>query len=432
MARKFKTCQQNAPDLLRILLNTFPTNRIPPVKPNYPDLNGPIHLRTTAPTRNLYYSAPQQLANHYSDHYSTNHQSASLLNSIPIMSQQSNHPRFQSNRHAAQIPAQLNYTRIVGGVSVVICIWFWLFKYDRNGALSRQQIDLDDGDSTNNLGITRGNDNYLDLIQQANQYEHLKTIELKFYNLLPLRVTSSLWGKINSYDLPIWMRSRLYDFFCRTYNCDMSEALESDYRNYRNLSEFFSRRLKPDSRPISQEPGVVSPADGLILHFGPIMDGRIEGVKGLNYSIQAFLGLKHKQQQNNSNPDLINNPDLNQDNNNPNSYLNELLHDKENNELYNCIIYLAPGDYHRFHSPADWTVKHRKHFPGRLLSVRPSLMKRMPEVLHINERVCYIGDWPHGFFSMTAVGATNVGSIKVNFDEVSEKHLQYYLFSDVR
>lgn len=175
----------------------------------------------------------------------------------------------------------------------------------------------------------------------------------------------------------------------------MSEALETDYRNYRNLKEFFSRRLKPDTRPISREPGVVSPADGLILHFGPITDGRIEGVKGLNYSVQAFLGFLNK------------------------DYQDELIVDKENNELYNCIIYLAPGDYHRFHSPANWIVKHRKHFPGRLLSVRPSLMKRMPEVLHINERVCYIGDWAHGFFSMTAVGATNVGSIKVEFDEVS-------------
>lgn len=228
----------------------------------------------------------------------------------------------------------------------------------------------------------------------------VRDLEIRLYNSLPLRATSSLWGKINSYDLPVWMRSGLYDFFCRTYNCDMSEALESDYKSYKNLSEFFSRRLKPDSRPISEEPGVVSPADGLVLHFEPIQKvGRIEGVKGLNYSVQAFLGLAS------------------------NDYEEELISDKKNNELYNCIIYLAPGDYHRFHSPAEWLVNSRKHFPGRLLSVRPSLMKRMPEVLHINERVCYTGSWPHGFFSMTAVGATNVGSIKVNFDEVSYNYI---------
>jgi phosphatidylserine decarboxylase len=27
------------------------------------------------------------------------------------------------------------------------------------------------------------------------------------------------------------------------------------------------------------------------------------------------------------------------------------------------------------------------------------------------------GNWEHGFFSMTAVGATNVGTIRIDFDE---------------
>lgn len=47
-----------------------------------------------------------------------------------------------------------------------------------------------------------------------------------------------------------------------------------------------------------------------------------------------------------------------------NSFRNQLV-TQEGNELYHCVIYLAPGDYHRFHSPTDWTVCHRRHFPGR-------------------------------------------------------------------
>ena len=44
---------------------------------------------------------------------------------------------------------------------------------------------------------------------------------------------------------------------------------------------------------------------------------------------------------------------------------------------------------------------------------------RIPELMNINERVVYIGSWEHGFFSMAAVGATNVGSIKIYEDPVS-------------
>lgn len=47
------------------------------------------------------------------------------------------------------------------------------------------------------------------------------------------------------------------------------------------------------------------------------------------------------------------------------SFRNQLV-TREGNELYHCVIYLAPGDYHCFHSPTDWTVSHRRHFPGRL------------------------------------------------------------------
>ena len=59
----------------------------------------------------------------------------------------------------------------------------------------------------------------------------------------------------------------------------------------------------------------------------------------------------------------------------------------------------------------DFPLFSGRHFPGELLSVKPSTANHMPGLLHLNERVAWIGRWRHGFFSMTAVAALNVGDI---------------------
>jgi len=50
--------------------------------------------------------------------------------------------------------------------------------------------------------------------------------------------------------------------------------------------------------------------------------------------------------------------------------------------------------------------------------VNPGVVRWLQGLFNFNERALYVGNWKYGFFSVTAVGATLVGSINVHFDEV--------------
>nr|CAG4644769.1 EOG090X05NI [Leptodora kindtii] len=232
-----------------------------------------------------------------------------------------------------------------------------------------------------------------------------KNWEVLYYRTIPFRALSRAWGWLTSRDLPLWARQPILGLYARTFQCNVGEAFDDKLENYSNLSEFFRRKLKHGARPIDHDNLVVSPSDGTVLHFGRVHAGMMEQVKGVNYSLSEFLGPAHWQ----GGPEAV-----------PTSskieYEKSLLLG-QNTDLFHCVIYLAPGDYHCFHSPVDWTVKFRRHFPGELFSVNPSIAKWVAGLFSLNERAVYAGKWRHGFFSMTPVGATNVGSIRVYSDQ---------------
>nr|CCA24217.1 unnamed protein product [Albugo laibachii Nc14]CCA26939.1 unnamed protein product [Albugo laibachii Nc14] len=193
--------------------------------------------------------------------------------------------------------------------------------------------------------------------------------QVELIKMLPYRAISRLWGQVHDKEL---------------YPLD----------HYRNLGQFFSRPLKPGARLIvSDENHLASPVDAVVATFGRVSvtkgNHMLEQIKGVRCRMDEFLGTR----------DLNINPDA------------PLLSKISNTRLYHCVLYLAPGDYHRIHGSEDWTIFERRHFPGNLFSVNSVAARLIPGLFVENERVALLGSWKYGFFSMTAVGATNVGSI---------------------
>ncbi|KAI9503185.1 phosphatidylserine decarboxylase-domain-containing protein, partial [Coemansia spiralis] len=294
--------------------------------------------------------------------------------------------------------------------------------------------------------------------------------QLHVLSALPLKAISRLFGSFNEMEIPTVLRAPLLHLYAWIFGCSLDEMKNPDLSHYPNLAAFFYRELKEDARPIDlgESAIVVSPSDGKVLHFGVVEQREVEQVKGLTYSLDAFFGKADdpteviavteaaNTQQNKSTehsqiadstmvaatvshshnaaaddefavlngiPYTLDSMIGSTDTLQPASQsLGRQLRDHE--RLYFCVIYLAPGDYHRFHSPANWVVEARRHFAGELYSVSPYIARTIQNLFVLNERVALLGRWKYGFMSMTAVGATNVGSVVVNFDKELRTNLR--------
>jgi len=227
----------------------------------------------------------------------------------------------------------------------------------------------------------------LSIVEQLflRQWRPRKPPQLVRWDLLGVFL-SYLWGNINSLPLPHRARGLLYRAWSFTFGVNLNEVPDS-LDSYPTLRDFFSRSIKPEARPITKE-GMASPVDGKVIVFGEVVDDWVEQVKGVTYPLPGFLGTH------------------------PSKCMNH-----KDTKLYHCVLYLAPGDYHRIHSPTEWSIESSKHFPGTLFPISPMFGRFMPNLFALNERIVMNGKWSEGFYSLAAVGAFNVGSISLNFDE---------------
>ena len=97
--------------------------------------------------------------------------------------------------------------------------------------------------------------------------ENDQSLKIKLYNSLPLESLSKYAGVLSHKKLPEWFRPLILGLYCKLFNVNMSEALDSDLKSYQSLNEFFRRKLKPEVRPIDvqAELGII------LIHFMTVL-----------------------------------------------------------------------------------------------------------------------------------------------------------------
>jgi phosphatidylserine decarboxylase len=208
-----------------------------------------------------------------------------------------------------------------------------------------------------------------------------QTLFVGLQYLLPHHLLSSVVHSIARIELkPV--KDLLIRQAVKWYKVDLDEALESDPSQYRSFNDFFTRALRPDARPVSQDDThVVSPADGALSQSGDIESGFLFQAKGHDYSLLELLGGDSK--------------------------LNRLFEDGNF-----ATIYLSPRDYHRLHMPVSGKLKRMLHVPGRLFSVNATTCEQVPRLFARNERVICLFETDFGPMAMILVGAIFVSSIE--------------------
>ena len=216
------------------------------------------------------------------------------------------------------------------------------------------------------------------------------------------RRLSRIAGYLAAAPIPSFLRPHCFRLYASTYGVNLAEMKNPDLYAYPSISAFFTRELAPSARPVAapEDPrSLVSPADGTVLSFGEVQDNSmVRCVKGNSYPLDEFLlGYKCDKEA-------------------FTRLLAERRADRRSKLLY-AVVYLSPGDYHRFHSPAQFGAGFRRRIAGYLEPVKPAYLAGHKDVLKDNERVSLLGEWAHGFFGMSMVGALNVGAIEVFKDK---------------
>jgi phosphatidylserine decarboxylase len=203
---------------------------------------------------------------------------------------------------------------------------------------------------------------------------------------LPRKRLSWLLGRLSRVEGADPLLKAAIRVYSHAYGVDLTDY-EIPPGGFASFDDFFTRKVKPEARPIAGDANcVVAPSDGRLDDAGPIEAGATFRVKGRHYELAELLGDSGA------------------------------VADFEGGWF--AVIYLAPGDYHRVHAPVTGDVHALRHIAGTLFPVNALGVQYVPRLLARNERVVvHQRSERFGRVATILVGAIGVGRMSVSFDE---------------
>ena len=176
------------------------------------------------------------------------------------------------------------------------------------------------------------------------------------------------------------VKNFLIKAFVRGFQPDMSDAAQPDPLAFPSFNEFFTRALRPGTRPVDPEASLVaSPVDGAVSQVGYLEGTQLLQAKGHTYSVQTLL-----------------------------ADAGAAAHFAGGSF---ATIYLAPFNYHRIHMPLDGRLRAAWYVPGSLFSVNAVTAAAVPGLFARNERIVCLFENAGLTFALVLVGALFVGSM---------------------
>ncbi len=201
---------------------------------------------------------------------------------------------------------------------------------------------------------------------------------LRAYGALPHRLLGAAARALARAERPRWAVRAAIAAWVRRGAIDLSECEPGPWPS---VEAFFLRRLRPGARPLA--PGLVSPADGVVVGTGPIDQGTILQVKGAPLRLARVLGAA----------------------------------DGEVAVLAGgryLTIFLTPDGYHRLHMPCDATVAEVRWIAGRFFPQNADALRTIPRIYERNERAALRCVRDDGLeFWLVLVGASLIGGIEL-------------------